>query len=74
MKMNIIDVFVIISLIIFYILFTGRTILLYNKGVKVYVIGKSTKNSFEKILENILFPVLLLWSIYIIIKKYIDNI
>jgi protein-S-isoprenylcysteine O-methyltransferase Ste14 len=67
MKMNIIDVFVIISLTMFYVLFTGRTILLYNRGIKVYVIGKSTKKSFEKILENILFPVLLLWSIYIII-------
>jgi protein-S-isoprenylcysteine O-methyltransferase Ste14 len=74
MKMNIIDVFVIISLIIFYVLFIGRTILLYNKGIKVYVIGKSTKGYFEKILENILFPVLLLWSIYIIITALHINV
>jgi protein-S-isoprenylcysteine O-methyltransferase Ste14 len=72
--MNGIDVFATISLVIFYVLFIGRTILLYNKGVKVYVIGKSTKAVFEKILENILFPVLLLWSIYIMITAlHIDT-
>jgi protein-S-isoprenylcysteine O-methyltransferase Ste14 len=65
--MNIIDVLVIISLTVFYVLFIGRTIFLYIKGVKVYVIGTSTKKLFEIILENILFPVLLLWSIYVII-------
>jgi protein-S-isoprenylcysteine O-methyltransferase Ste14 len=65
--MNVIEIFVITSLIIFYVLFIGRTILLYNRGIKVYVIGKSTKKLFEIILENILFPVLLLWSIYIIV-------
>jgi protein-S-isoprenylcysteine O-methyltransferase Ste14 len=72
--MNIIDVFVIISLAIFYILFIGRTILLYRKGIKVYVIGTSTKKLLEIILENILFPVLLLWSIYITITALHINV
>jgi protein-S-isoprenylcysteine O-methyltransferase Ste14 len=66
-SVNIIDVLVIISLILFYILFIGRTIILYKTGVKVWVIGKSSKKVFEIILENILFPVLVLWSIFIII-------
>ena len=56
--MDIIDFFVIISLVIFYILFIGRTILLYKNGTKVWVIGSSSKKIFEIILENILFPVL----------------
>ena len=65
--MNIIDVSVIISLIIFYVLFVGRTVLLYKNGVKVWVVGTSTKRILEIILENILFPVLILWSVFIII-------
>jgi protein-S-isoprenylcysteine O-methyltransferase Ste14 len=72
--MNIIDVFVIISLAIFFILFIGRTILLYRRGIKVYVIGTSTKKLLEIILENILFPVLLLWSICIIVTALHINV
>jgi protein-S-isoprenylcysteine O-methyltransferase Ste14 len=69
-----IDVSVIISLAIFYILFIGRTVLLYKKGIKVWVIGASTKKLFEIILENILFPTLLLWSIFIIITALHVNL
>jgi protein-S-isoprenylcysteine O-methyltransferase Ste14 len=47
---------------------------LYNRGIKVYVIGKSTKRLFEIILENILFPILLLWSIYIIVTVLHINV
>ena len=65
--MNLIDIFVIISLAVFYLLFIGRTALLYRKGVKVFVIGTSTKKLFDIILENILMPVLLLWSIFVVI-------
>jgi protein-S-isoprenylcysteine O-methyltransferase Ste14 len=65
--MDFIDILVIISLVLFYVLFVGRTILLYKKGIKVWVVGTSAKKLFEIILENILFPVLLLWSIFIII-------
>ncbi|MDR0572792.1 MAG: isoprenylcysteine carboxylmethyltransferase family protein [Tannerella sp.] len=65
--MNIIDVFVIISIIIFYMLFIGRTIILYKNGVKVWVIGTSTKKLPELILENILFPALLFWTIFVIL-------
>jgi protein-S-isoprenylcysteine O-methyltransferase Ste14 len=65
--MDIIDIFVIVSLAVFYILFIGRTVLLYKTGVKVWVIGTSSKNIFEIILENIFFPVLILWSGFIII-------
>jgi protein-S-isoprenylcysteine O-methyltransferase Ste14 len=41
--------------------------LLYKKGIKVWVIGASAKNLFETVLENILFPALLLWSILIVL-------
>jgi protein-S-isoprenylcysteine O-methyltransferase Ste14 len=56
------------SLVIFYGLFAGRTILLYKKGVKVWVVGTSAKKPHEIILENILFPVLLLWSLFIVLS------
>ena len=54
--MDIIDISVIISLAIFYVLFVGRTVLLYKKGVKVWVVGTSTKKLYEIILENIVEP------------------
>ena len=73
--MRLIDVFVIISLAIFYILFIGRTVLLYKKGIKVWVIGTSTKKLLEIILENILLPFLLLSSfIFIIITALQINL
>ena len=65
--MNLIDILVIISLAVFYLLFIGRTVLLYKKGIKVFVIGTSTKKLFDAILENILMPVLLIWSILVVI-------
>jgi protein-S-isoprenylcysteine O-methyltransferase Ste14 len=68
------DISVIISLIIFYVLFIGRTIILYKTGVKVWVVGTSSKKLFEIILENILFPVLILWSIFIIITALHINV
>ena len=64
--MRILNVLVLISLVIFYVLFIGRTILLYKKGIKVWVIGSSTKNILEILLENILVPVLVFWSVFII--------
>jgi protein-S-isoprenylcysteine O-methyltransferase Ste14 len=48
-------------------LFLGRTILLYKKGIKVWVIGTSAKKLFEKILENTLFPALALWTAFLVI-------
>jgi protein-S-isoprenylcysteine O-methyltransferase Ste14 len=65
--METIDILVLIDLVIFYVLFLGRTVLLHKKGVKVWVIGTSTKKLFEVILENILFPVLLIWSVFVIL-------
>jgi protein-S-isoprenylcysteine O-methyltransferase Ste14 len=72
--MNIIDILMIISLVFFYVLFIGRTVLLYAKGIKVWVIGTSTKKLFEKILENILFPALLVWTIYVIVTALHINV
>jgi protein-S-isoprenylcysteine O-methyltransferase Ste14 len=66
--MNTIDISVIISLILFYALFAGRTILLYKQGVKVWVIGTSAKNLFAILLENLLFLGLIVWSALIVIS------
>ena len=73
--MNIIDILTIISLAIFYILFLGRIILLYKKGIKVWVIGTSTKKISEIILEKILLPsALLINFIFIIITALHINL
>ena len=64
--MGILNILVIITLVIFYILFLGRTVLLHKKGIKVWVIGSSTKNILEILLENILMPVLVFWSVFIV--------
>ena len=61
------DIMVLISLFLFYLLFVGRTIILYKRGIKVWVVGTSSKKLFEIILENILVPVLVLWSIFIVL-------
>jgi len=62
-----INVLVLISLFLFYLLFVGRTIILYKHGIKVLVIGTSSKKIFELILENIFLPVLILWSLFVVI-------
>jgi protein-S-isoprenylcysteine O-methyltransferase Ste14 len=72
--MTVIDIFAIISLMVFYGLFIGRTIVLHKKGVKVWVIGTSTKKPFEKILETILFPVLVLWAVFVILTALHINL
>jgi protein-S-isoprenylcysteine O-methyltransferase Ste14 len=65
--MNTIDILALISLALFYGLFVGRTLWLYKKGVKVWVIGTSGKKLFERILENVLFPALLAWSVLVVL-------
>jgi protein-S-isoprenylcysteine O-methyltransferase Ste14 len=72
--MNIIDILVIISLAIFYILFWGRTIILYKRGIKVWAIGTSTKKLFEIMLENILFPALVSWTVFVILVAFHVNL
>ena len=65
--MEMINLLVLISHFLFYVLFIGRTIILYRRGIKVWVVGTSSKKVFEKILENILMPVLILWSIFVVL-------
>jgi O-antigen ligase len=74
MTIKLIDLLVIISLLTFYTIFLVKTALLYRKGVKVWVIGSSAKRLFEKILENILFPVLVVWSIFIVVTALHINL
>lgn len=62
-----INILVLVSLFLFYLLFIGRTVILHKSGVKVWVIGTSSKKIFEAILENILMPFLILWSIFVIL-------
>ncbi|HWQ80274.1 MAG TPA: hypothetical protein VN381_15710 [Anaerovoracaceae bacterium] len=59
-----INILVLVSLILFYILFIGRTILLMRQGVKVWVIS-STKDLKGKILELLLVPLLVFWSLLV---------
>ena len=65
--MNTIDILTVISLALFYILFLGRTMLLYKKGIKVWVIGTSTRKISEIILEKILLPFALVISCVLVI-------
>ena len=79
--MDIIDIFVIISLAIFYILFFGKTILLYRNGIKVWIIGTKTKKPSEILLSSLLllsFIFIIITSLHIqlpiIISKFLINI
>jgi protein-S-isoprenylcysteine O-methyltransferase Ste14 len=65
--MEIIDILAIISLVVFYALFIGRTVILYKKGIKVWVIGTSGKKTIGNLLENILPLVLVLWFVFIVL-------
>jgi protein-S-isoprenylcysteine O-methyltransferase Ste14 len=48
----------------------GRTILLYRIGIKVWVIGKNSKN----IIEILLVPFLIIWSIFVVITAFHMNL
>ena len=79
--MNIIDLIVIISLAVFYILFFGKTILLYRNGIKVWIIGTKTKKPSEILLSSLLllsFIFIIITSLHIklpiIISKFLINI
>ena len=65
-----INILVLISLFAFYVLFIGRTIILYRHGIKVWVIGTSSKKFIEKILENLSIPMLIMWSILIVVAAF----
>ena len=66
--MDIFDILVMASLLIFFALFLGRSVLLYKRGIKVWVIGTGAKNPLAVLLEIILFPTLLLWAALILIS------
>ena len=63
------NILVLISLIIFYIILIGRTILLSNNGIKVIVIGKNS-NKITNLLENLALPFLILWAILISLMAF----
>ncbi|MBZ9570976.1 isoprenylcysteine carboxylmethyltransferase family protein [Methanobrevibacter sp. TMH8] len=60
------NILVIVSLLIFYTLFIGRTLLLSNTGIKVIVLGKDS-NKLTSLLEKLTFPFLILWTILILL-------
>jgi len=60
-----INILVIASLIIFCILFIGRTISLQKSGIKVIVLGKNSEK-IRDLLENLTSPFLILWAILIL--------
>jgi protein-S-isoprenylcysteine O-methyltransferase Ste14 len=65
--MDAVDVMVLISLGLFYLLMFGRTVLLYRQGIKVWVIGTSAKNFFEAVLEKFMLPAALCASSILIL-------
>ena len=56
-----INIFVLASLGIFLALMFGRTVMLSKRGIKVWVINKSSKHTAKKILEILLVPGLILF-------------
>lgn len=60
---------IIISLLIFYLLFIGRTISLAVKRIKVIVLGR-TKSKINNLLENLTLPFLILWTILILLMVF----
>ncbi len=65
-----IDIITIISLIVFYALFLGRSLFLTRKGITVFVLGTSSKSTKEKALELILMPALLLWTVMLVLVAF----
>lgn len=65
--MEYVDYFQLIFLILFYTLFSGRTLLLSIKGVQVFVLGKG-KKGINRLLEIGFFVLFLFWTIVIIFK------
>ncbi|MDR1792908.1 MAG: isoprenylcysteine carboxylmethyltransferase family protein [Bacteroidales bacterium] len=61
------NILILTSLVLFNVLFIGRTVMLYCQSVKVWSIGTSKGTMLEKMLENILAPFLLLWNVLIIL-------
>ena len=64
-----INTLVILSILIFYIIFIGRTILLSINGTKIIVLGKGS-NKIDNLLENSTFPFLSLWAILILLIAF----
>ena len=64
-----INTLVIISLVIFYTIFIGRTITLAISGIKVIVLGNAS-NKIDNLLENSTLPFLMLWVILILLMVF----
>ena len=64
-----INTLVIISLVIFYTIFIGRTITLAISGIKVIVLGNAS-NKIDNLLENSTLPFLMLWAILILLMVF----
>ncbi|MCL2156830.1 MAG: isoprenylcysteine carboxylmethyltransferase family protein [Methanobrevibacter sp.] len=64
-----INILVIVSLVIFYTLFLGRTLLLTRSGVKVFVLGGAS-NKIDNLLENSTLPFLILWAFLIVLMVF----
>jgi protein-S-isoprenylcysteine O-methyltransferase Ste14 len=59
------DVFVLTALAFFYTVFIGRTLLIYQKGVKAFVLGKG-KKGFNRLLEPLFLVILVYWSVEVV--------
>ena len=64
--MEFIDYFQLVFLFLFYTLFFGRTVILFKKGIQVFVLGKG-KKGLNRYLEISFFILLLVWTIMFIL-------
>lgn len=72
--MNFFDLFVIIALVIFYILFIGRTIILAVKDkINPFVLGKG-KSGFNRFIEFLFFGGLIIWTFAVVVQTVRCNI
>lgn len=65
--MDFTDYFQLIFLILFYVLFLGRTLFLFTKGIKVFVLGKG-KKGLDRLLEISFLIMLSFWTIVLIVN------
>ncbi|TAL38666.1 MAG: isoprenylcysteine carboxylmethyltransferase family protein [Spirochaetes bacterium] len=65
--MDFFDLFQILSLVAFYAVFVGRTLMLMSRGVKVFMLGVGKKGP-RAWLERVFMAALLLWSAQIVVQ------
>ena len=61
-----VDAILLVLMLVFWVLFLGRTALLMRQGVRVFVLAKG-KGFAEKLLEILIVPLLILWTAQVVL-------